>query len=160
MTLTGGFLFGMWIGGAAAAVGVTSGAVIMFLVAHTALGDIIRKYAAPGGFIRKIDEGVRQNAFLYIFSLRLMPAMPIWLVNIGAAFVKTPLWVYALATLLGITPSCFIYASVGATLDRVFAAGGTPSLNTLLHFSVLAPLVALCALALAPIAYQIWRKRR
>ena len=160
MTLTGGFLFGTVLGGAAAAVGVSSGAVVMFLAAHTAVGGVLRRYAAPDGVVRKIEAGVRQNAFLYIFCLRLMPALPIWLVNIAAAFVKTPLWIYGLATALGIAPSCFIYASIGASLDQVFAEGRAPSVRTLFHLGVILPLCALALLALAPIAYQLWRKRR
>jgi uncharacterized membrane protein YdjX (TVP38/TMEM64 family) len=159
MTLTGGFLFGTWLGGAAAIVGVSSGAVVMFLVAHTAVGNALREYAGPDGLIRKIEDGVRRNAFSYILFLRLMPAAPIWLVNIAAGFVKTPLWTYALATVLGIAPSCFIYASIGAGLDKVFAAGRTPSMRDILHLHVFLPLFALAALALLPIAYQRWRKQ-
>jgi uncharacterized membrane protein YdjX (TVP38/TMEM64 family) len=160
MTLAGGFLFGTAVGGCAAVAGVSSGAVVMFLAAHTAVGDMIRKHAAPDSLVRKLDEGVARHAFLYILSLRLMPAMPIWLVNVGAAFVKTPVWTYALATVLGVMPSTFIYASVGSTLDHVFAAGGRPTLKTLLQAQVLGPLFALGALALTPIAYQLWSQRR
>jgi uncharacterized membrane protein YdjX (TVP38/TMEM64 family) len=139
---------------------VASGAVIMFLVAHTALGDLIRKAAAPDGLIAKMEEGVRRHAFSYLLFLRLMPAAPIWLVNIAAAFVRTPLWIYGSATLIGIAPSCFIYASIGAGLDRVFAAGGRPDFRALFHPEVFAALFALAVLALLPIALQRWRKDR
>ncbi len=159
MTLTGGFLFGTLIGGAAAAAGVTTGALVMFLVAHTALGDVIRQRAKPDGLIRKVEDGVRRHAFSYLLFLRLMPAAPIWLVNIAAAFVRVPLWVYATATVVGIAPSCFIYASIGASLDRVFAAGGKPDFRALFHPQVFVALFALAVLALLPIAYQRWRKR-
>ena len=160
MTLTGGFLFGTWIGGTAAAIGVASGATVMFLVAHTALGGLLRQWVDADGFISKVEAGVRRHAFLYIFSLRLMPALPIWMVNIAAAFVKTPVWTYASATLLGILPSTFIYASVGAGLDSVFAAGATPTMASLFRLQVLLPLFGLGALATLPLAYQIWRGRR
>ena len=159
MTLTGGFLFGTVEGGLAASCGVTVGAVVMFLVAHTALGDVIRRYAAPEGFVRRMEAGVRRHAFLYIFSLRLLPAVPIWMVNIAAAFVKTPLWIYSSATFLGILPPTLIYASVGASLDRVFAAGGAPTIQSVFQPPVIASLFALGALALAPFAYQFWRAR-
>jgi uncharacterized membrane protein YdjX (TVP38/TMEM64 family) len=160
MTLTGGFLFGTWIGGAAAVAGVSSGAVIMFFAAHTAIGDAIRKRIAPDGLIHKVEAGVRRNAFSYLLFLRLMPAAPIWLVNIAAAFVRVPLWVYATSTLIGIAPSTFIYASIGASLDRVFAAGGTPDLRAVFHPRVFLALFALALLALAPAAYRGWRRRR
>jgi uncharacterized membrane protein YdjX (TVP38/TMEM64 family) len=160
MTLAGGFLFGPLLGGAAAAVGVSSGAVLMFLIAHTAVGDLIRKHAAPDGLIASMEAGVRRHAFIYIFSLRLMPALPIWLVNIAAAFVKTPIWIYALATILGIAPSCFIYASIGAGLDQAFAAGGAPTVASLMRPWVILPLAALGILGLVPFGYQAWRRGR
>ncbi len=160
MTLAGGFLFGTLVGGAAAATGVSSGAVLMFIIAHTAVGDLIRRRAAPGGLIARMEAGVRQHAFLYIFCLRLMPGLPIWMVNIAAAFVKTPIWIYGSATLLGIAPSCFIYASIGAGLDQVFAAGGAPTLDGLMHLRVILPLVALGILGLVPLGYQAWRRVR
>jgi uncharacterized membrane protein YdjX (TVP38/TMEM64 family) len=159
MTLTGGFLFGTWVGGAAATVGVSAGAVIMFLAAHTVLGDLLRRYARADGLIRRIEDGVRRNAFSYLLFLRLMPAAPIWLVNIAAAFVRTPLWIYATATFLGIAPSTFIYAGIGASLDGVFARGGAPDFRAIFHVRVFAALAALALLALVPVAVQAWRRR-
>ena len=159
MTLTGGVLFGVLVGGAAAVVGVSSGAVLMFLAAHTAIGDVIHKRAPPDGLIRKVEAKVSRNAFFYLLALRLMPAAPIWLVNIAAAFVRTPLWIYSLATVLGVAPSTFIYAGVGASLDQVFAKGGRPNLQALFHWRVVVELFALAILALLPIAVQAARRR-
>ena len=98
---------------------------------------------------------MRRHAFLYIFSLRLLPAVPIWMVNIAAAFVKTPLWLYASATFLGILAPTLIYASVGASLDRVFASGGAPTLQSVFQPPVIASLFALGALALAPLRLPV-----
>jgi len=160
MTLTGGVLFGPWIGGAAAVLGVSSGAVVMFLAAHTAVGDLIRRRAPPDGLIRKVEARVSRNAFFYLLALRLMPAAPIWLVNIAAAFVRTPLWIYALATVLGVMPATFIYAGIGASLDEVFAAGGQPNLSAIVHPRVFVELFALALLALAPVVVQALKRRR
>jgi uncharacterized membrane protein YdjX (TVP38/TMEM64 family) len=159
MTLSGGVLFGPLEGGAAAVAGVSSGAVLMFMAAKSAFGDVIRRFAPPNGVAQKIEAGIRQHAFSYILFLRLMPAAPIWIVNLAAGFVRTPLWIYLAATVIGVIPSTFIYAAIGASVDRSFAAGGTPNLGRLFHAGVFIPLFGLALLSLAPILYQRLRAR-
>jgi uncharacterized membrane protein YdjX (TVP38/TMEM64 family) len=154
-TLTGGFLFGMWIGGAAAAAGCTLGAAIVFLVCRTAMGDALRSRAGP--VAARIEEGIRRDAFSYIVMLRLIPITPFWLANLALGLIDIPLRTFVAATFIGILPVSLIYASLGAGLNRVFARGGHAHLHELLQPSIYAPLIALALLALAPIA---WRRLR
>jgi uncharacterized membrane protein YdjX (TVP38/TMEM64 family) len=160
MTLTGGFLFGAWEGSAAAVAGVSLGSAVMFLIARSALGDVLRSRIREGGRLHKIESGIRRNAFLCILTLRLIPAMPIWLVNIAAGFVHMPVSTYLTATVIGIVPSTVIYASIGSTFGRVFEQGRSPSLHMLLEPQVVAPLCGLLLLSLAPLAIQAWRAKR
>lgn len=160
MTLTGGFLFGAWLGSAAAVTGVSLGSGVMFLIARSALGDILKSKIRTGGRLARLEAGIRRNAFLCILTLRLIPAMPIWLVNIAAGFVHMPFWTYFTATVIGIIPSSVIYASIGSTFGRVFEQGRSPSLHMLLEPQVVGPLCGLMLLSLAPLAVQAWRARR
>jgi uncharacterized membrane protein YdjX (TVP38/TMEM64 family) len=160
MTMTGGFLFGPWIGSAAAVVGMTLGAIVMFLVARSALGEILRRRSKAGGLIEKIQIGVRANAFSYLLVLRLIPAVPFWLCNICSGFVAIPLRTYIAATVLGIIPSTVIYSSIGAGLDHVFNQGGKPDLNMMMDPQVLLPLVGLCLLSIIPVAFHAWKLHR
>jgi uncharacterized membrane protein YdjX (TVP38/TMEM64 family) len=160
MTLTGGFLFGAWEGSAAAVAGVTGGSAVMFLIARSALGGVLRSKIREGGRIQRIEAGIRRNAFLCILTLRLIPAMPIWLVNIAAGFVHMPFSTYVVATLVGITPSTVIYASIGSTFGRVFEQGRSPSLEMLIEPQVIGPLCGLMLLSLLPLAVQALRARR
>jgi uncharacterized membrane protein YdjX (TVP38/TMEM64 family) len=96
LTLAGGFLFGVWLGGAATVLGATAGAVLVFLAARAAAGDFLRRKAGPA--VARIEQGVRENAFSYLLSLRLLPVLPFWLVNLASGFVDIPLRTYALAT--------------------------------------------------------------
>ncbi|MCI3181972.1 TVP38/TMEM64 family protein [Caulobacter sp. CCUG 60055] len=155
MTLLGGFLFGPWLGGAAATVGCAAGSVLIFAVGRTALGDLLRGRA--GGAIARMEAGVRDNAFLFLISARLLPVLPFWLTNLASAFVAIPLRTYALATLIGVLPGSFIYAGLGAGLKRAIDAGGRPSLALLADPRILAPLCALAVLSLAP---MLLRRRR
>lgn len=152
LTLAGGFLFGTWLATLYVVVGATLGAVGVFLAARTALGDVLRRRAGPR--LARLEAGFRENAFSYLLFLRLLPLAPFWLVNLVPAFLGVPLRVFAPATLIGIIPASFVYASVGNGLGAVFAAGGTPGASVLLGADVLLPLLGLAALALAPVAYR------
>jgi uncharacterized membrane protein YdjX (TVP38/TMEM64 family) len=110
--------------------------------------------------IARIEVGVRSNAFSYLLVLRLVPAIPFWLVNIAAGFVRIRLRTYVIATVVGIIPATFIYSSIGAGLGHVFDRGETPDMKLLLDPQVYLPLFGLAILSTAPLAYQAWRMRR
>jgi uncharacterized membrane protein YdjX (TVP38/TMEM64 family) len=160
MTMTGGFLFGPLVGASAAVIGMTVGATIMFLVARSALGDFLKRHTPAGGMVSRVEAGVRANAFLYLLVLRLLPAVPFWLCNLASGFVNIPLRTYLAATIVGIIPSTFIYASIGAGLGHVFDRGEKPNLNLISDPQVLFPLIGLVALSLLPLLYHAWRVRR
>ncbi|HTU54794.1 MAG TPA: VTT domain-containing protein [Acetobacteraceae bacterium] len=157
LTCAGGLLFGTWLGGALAAVGATAGAVLLFLIARTALGPLIARHAAA--VIERIRPGLERDGFSYLLALRLIPAFPFWLVNLAPALVGMRLAPYAAATVLGILPATFVFASIGAGLSAVLAAGRTPDLSLILSPAVLGPLVALALLSLLPIAWRRWKFR-
>ena len=120
LSLTGGFLFGMWLGAAATWFAATAGATVIFLVARTAFGSALK--ARAGGFIAKLERGFRRNAFSYLLSLRLMPAAPFFVVNLVPAFLNVKTRDFVAATALGIIPGTLVYASIGAGLGAVFDA--------------------------------------
>jgi len=156
MTLSGGFLFGPWLGAAAASSGASLGAAVIFMVCRTAVGDSLRGKA--GSTIAKIEEGVRRDAFSYILTLRLIPVMPFWLVNLAAGFVNIPLRTFLAATVLGILPGSLVYSGLGAGLGEVFASGQEPNLRVIFEPHVLLPLVGLGLLSLLPVVLRRFRK--
>ena len=160
MTMAGGFLFGPLLGTASAVVGMTIGAIIMFLAARSALGEVIRRRARAGGLIDRIQLGVRANAFTYLLVLRLIPAVPFWLCNIASGFVPMPMKTYVAATVLGIIPSTLIYSSIGSGLGHVFEQGGKPDMSMVTDPQVLAPLIGLAVLSVAPLVYHAWKLHR
>ncbi len=159
-TVAGGYLFGTWMGGAATVIGATLGAAIVFFAVRTSLGAILREKAErSGGRLKAVIEGVGKDAFGYILTLRLIPLVPFWLVNVAAALAGAPTRAYVLATFLGIMPATFIYSGVGAGLGLVVAHGRTPSLGVILEPGLFLPLAALGLLALATTLFQRFRKR-
>ena len=157
LTLSGGFLFGTLVGGSATVVAATLGAVAIFLAARTAFGDVLRRRAGPA--VARIEEGVRENAFSYLLTLRLLPVFPFWLVNIAAGLVDIPLRTYALATLLGVIPGTFIYSALGAGLGSVFDREAAPDLGIIFEPQILLPLIGLALLSLLPVVIRRLRRK-
>ncbi len=117
LTLLGGFLFGWLVGGAAAVVSATTGAVGIFLIARTSVGDALLRRA--GARIQRLAEGFRRDAFSYLLFVRIVPVIPFWLTNLASALFGVPLRTFALATMLGLIPATYAFAVAGSGLDDI-----------------------------------------
>ena len=174
ITLSGGLIFGWLLGGVSAVIGASIGAVILFLVARSAFGETLRAKAGPR--ISGMVEGFQKDAFSYLLFLRLVPAFPFFVVNIASALLGVPLRTYIMATLIGIIPGTFAFASIGAGLDSVLASAKAAqaacaaskgfaacplelSAKSLVTKEVLIALSLLAVVALIPVAYKKWSQR-
>jgi len=156
LTVAGGLLFGTGAGGLLAVAGSSLGSTLLFVAVRHHLADAI---AARGGrFADRVRAGLERNGFSYMLAIRLAPVFPFWLVNLGAALSGMRLLPFAAATVIGIMPATFIYASIGAGLNDVLSAGGRPDMSTILTPNIIVPLVALAALSLLPIAWRHWKR--
>lgn len=173
LTVAGGILFGALLGGAAALVGATGGAICVFLIAKSALGEYLARCAGPRA--ARIAEGFKADAFNYLLFLRLVPVFPFWLVNLVPALCGVSLKTFASATALGMIPGTFAFTFVGAGLEsvviaqeaayRACLAAGRPECRLDFHLKsvitpqILAALVALGVLALVPVIVTRLRTR-
>ncbi len=158
LSIAGGFLFGSSAGTAWIVIGATLGAVGIFLAARTALGDALKAKAGP--WLKKMEAGFQDNAFSYLLVLRLVPIFPFFVVNLVPAFLGVGLRTFAIATVLGIIPGAFVFASVGNGLGSVFEQGETFSPSAALTPEVITALIGLAILALVPVGYEKFKARR
>lgn len=158
MSIAGGFLFGPWLGTVYIVIGATAGAVAIFLLARTVFREAWHARAA--GAIARMEKGFRRDAFSYLLVLRLVPVFPFWLVNLVPALLGVKLSTYTLATVLGIVPGALVFAGVGNGLDAVFERGDTPDLGIIWAPEIIGPLLGLAALALVPVVWRVWKKRK
>jgi uncharacterized membrane protein YdjX (TVP38/TMEM64 family) len=158
LSLTGGFLFGPIGGGFAAVTGATGGSTVIYLVFRTAFGDILRR--KPGAFLARVEEGFKGDAFNYLLTLRLIPAFPLLIVNVAAGLMNIRVRTFVLASLLGMIPSSFVYAGIGAGLGHIFAQGGPVTLETLFSPRIYLPIIGMGVLAFLPPLWRHWRKGR
>jgi len=119
LSITSGLIFGWFTAGLATVSAATLGAIIIFLIARSSLGNVLKERA--GAFMTKMMEGFQKDAFQYLLTLRLIPAFPFWAVNIVPALLNMKLLPYAIATFIGIIPGTFAFAYLGAGLDSVIA---------------------------------------
>lgn len=173
LTIAGGVLFGVIIGGSATVIGATIGATIIFLIAKTAFGEHLVRRAGP--LAAKLADGFRADAFNYLLFLRLVPVFPFWLVNLAPALFGVRLATFVVATALGIIPGTFAFTFVGAGLDSVIAAQGKSymeceqagradcridfDIGSVLTPELLAAFVALGVVALIPVLVKRLRAR-
>ncbi len=152
LSLTGGFLFGEWFGTLYTVIGATAGATVLFIIAKSALGDLLRKKAGP--WLARVEAGFQENAFSYLLVLRLVPLFPFWVVNLVPAFLGVPLRIFVLGTFFGILPGSFVYNLTGAGLGSIFDSGETFSAGSILTPEIIAALVGLAVLAMVPVLYR------
>ena len=160
-TLTGGFLFGTWVGTVVNVSAATLGAVLIFSAVRIGFGArLAARMENSPGLVGRIKQGIDTNQWSMLFLIRLVPAVPFFVANIVPALVGVPLVRFAVSTFLGIIPAGLVYTSVGAGLGDVFAAGARPDLGVIFQPHILGPLLGLCALALLPVGLSVWRGRK
>lgn len=156
ITISGGFLFGLWGGTAMTVVSATAGAITLFLIARSAIGGALRK--AVGPFLDKIEAGFNENRFSYMFSMRFIP-IPFFIANIAPAVLGAKLRDYAITTVFGIIPGTMAYTWIGAGLGAAFDQGKTPDLGA--FAAKLTPaFLAIGIVSLVPAAIKRFTKKK
>lgn len=158
LTLTGGFLFGIFWGALYVVCSATVGASLIFLAVRTALGQVLAKKATH--WVGKMERGFQRDAFSYLIFLRLVPIFPFWAINIVAGLLNVRLKTFFVATFFGIIPGSLVYVSVGSGLSTIFAAGQTPNLGIIFKPALLVPMLCLALLALVPVLYKYWQEKK
>lgn len=171
LTISGGFLFGGWLGGAVTLVSATLGASFLFLIARSSIGQFLARRTGP--WLDNLREGFKQDAASYMLFLRLVPVFPFWLVNLAPALLGVPFFTFLWTTALGVIPGTLAYSFAGAGLDSVLqaqrsaqdaclAAGGTSckldlSPNALVTKELIIGFAAIGLAALIPVMLKKWR---
>ncbi len=154
-SMTGGFLFGLFPGVVLNVGSAGLGAILIFLAIRSGLGDgLRRRLDASDGTVRRVTDALRQNEVPVLISLRLIPVMPFFMVNLLAAVFGVATLRFAWTTMLGIIPGGLVYTWVGVGLGEVFARGDSPDLGIIFEPHILGPLLGLAALALLPVVLK------
>ena len=136
LTLISGFLFNFFIGLLVVSLGSTFGATCAFLLSRFFLRDFIQKKFPTR--LQKINRGFEKEGAFYLFSLRLIPIFPFFLVNILMGVVPISVKHFTLASFLGMLPGSVVYVNAGSRLAEVKSLADVISLPIILSFILLA----------------------
>ena len=142
MTLAGGAVFGLTIGTVTISFASTIGATLAFLVARYLLQDMIQN--RYGDRLSTINRGIETDGPLYLFTLRLIPIFPFFLINLLMGITPIRTWQYYLISQLGMLPATIVYVNAGRQLGTIESPGDILSPGLLLSFALLGlfPLLA------------------
>jgi uncharacterized membrane protein YdjX (TVP38/TMEM64 family) len=152
LTLAGGFLFGGVIGPVVVILSVTTGATMAFLAARWVLREWVRARYADR--LRPLERGLERNGFNYLLTLRLLPILPMLVVNLGSGISGIKLRTFIIATVLGTMPGSIIASQAGSHLRDIHSFGD------IFSPAGLAMLGLLGVLALSPVLFRWVRARR
>lgn len=146
LTLAGGFLFGSIAGTIFVNIGATVGAIAAFLLARYFIGEKIQsKYHKQ---LEKFNLELEENKYQYLFSLRLLPIFPFFLVNFFCGVTHVDLRAFIITTSLGIIPGSFVYTYAGSQLAQI------ASIEDIFSKEILMALVLLALLVLSSVVYK------
>jgi uncharacterized membrane protein YdjX (TVP38/TMEM64 family) len=153
VTLAGGGLFGLWVGVVVVSLASTLGACLAFLLSRYVLRDSVRRRF--GDKLSRIDRGVEEEGTFYLFTLRLIPIFPFFVINALMGLTPMRLFSYAWVSQVGMLPATVVYVNAGKELGRLDSLSGLLSPSLILSFA---------ALGLFPLAVKKalgwFRKRR
>jgi len=134
VTITAGYLFGPWIGGVATSIAATAGALVVYAVTRSALGEALRRKAERDrGLMQKVCTAIDKDTFWYVLASRLAVVVPFHMINIAAGMMAVRLVPYTVATVIGLLPAHIIYCWIGARLNTLLVADPDPDFQALFN---------------------------
>lgn len=162
LTLAAGALFGPLLGTLLASFASSLGATLAYLGARWLLGDWVQKKFAHQ--VRRMNNGVERDGALYLFTLRLVPVVPFFAINLMAGLTTIRPWTFYWVSQAGMLAGTIVYVNAGAQIARVDSLGSLFSLRLLGALVLLAlfPWLARGGVRLLQrhAVYRAWRRPR
>lgn len=135
ITLLGAALFGFWQSLLLVSFASTIGATVAFLSSRYLLKDWVQNKF--GNKLDVINKGIEEEGVFYLFTLRLIPIMPFFLINIlfGLTYLKASR--FYLVSQIGMLPGTAVYLNAGNQLSEIESLSGIVSPQILLSFALL-----------------------
>ena len=162
LTLAAGAIFGLGWGLVLASFASSIGATLAMLVARFVAGDAVqRRYAER---LRAINAGIERDGAFYLFTLRLVPLFPFFVINLLMGLTRIRVWTFYWVSQIGMLAGTAVYVNAGTQLAQLESVGGILSPGLLGAFVLLGlfPLIArrLVDLVRARRVYAPYRRPR
>jgi uncharacterized membrane protein YdjX (TVP38/TMEM64 family) len=135
MTLAGGAMFGFWIGVLVVSFASTIGATLACFVARFLLRDWVQNKF--GEKLSAINKGVEKEGAFYLFSLRLVPIFPFFVINLAMGLTTMKLLTFYWVSQIGMLPGTMVFVNAGKELGKIESLSGILSPGLIISFVVL-----------------------
>ncbi|GBE03247.1 TVP38/TMEM64 family inner membrane protein YdjZ [bacterium BMS3Abin09] len=142
MTLAGGAIFGFITGLVVVSFASSIGATLACFVSRFILRDWVQ--GKIGDKLKTVNEGVEKEGAFYLFTLRLIPVFPFWLINLGMGLTKMPLKTFYWVSQVGMLAGTAVFVNAGKELGKIDSLSGILSPGLIMSFVLLGlfPIVA------------------
>jgi uncharacterized membrane protein YdjX (TVP38/TMEM64 family) len=142
LTLMGGALFGVVTGTIVVSFASTAGATLACLVSRFLLRDWVQ--TRFGDKLSRINDGIAREGAFYLFTLRLIPVFPFWVINLLMGLTPMPLYTFYWVSQVGMLCGTAVYVNAGRELAHIDSASGILSPQLIFAFVLLGlfPLIA------------------
>lgn len=135
MTLAAGALFGLLIGTVIVSFAASIGATLAFLTSRYLLRDVIQNRF--GNRLKVVNDGMAKDGAMYLFTLRLVPLFPFFLVNLLMGLTSIRIGTYYWISQLGMFAGTLVYVNAGTQLAKISGVSGIVSPGLLFSFVLL-----------------------
>jgi len=135
MTLAGGALFGLLVGTFTVSFASTIGATLACVVSRFVLRDWVQ--SKFGDKLRAVNEGIEKEGAFYLFTLRLIPIFPFWLINLVMGLTRIPLRTFYWVSQIGMFPGTLVYVNAGREIAKIDSLSGILSPGLIVSFALL-----------------------
>ncbi|MAH14746.1 MAG: pyridine nucleotide-disulfide oxidoreductase, partial [Sphingomonadaceae bacterium] len=135
MTLAAGALFGVLVGTIIVSFASTLGATLAFLASRYVLRDGIE--ARFGERLRTVNQGLESDGAFYLFTIRMIPLFPFFVVNLVMGLTRIGTWTFAWVSQVGMLLGTIVYVNAGTQLARIDSLSGIASPAVLASFALL-----------------------
>lgn len=142
MTLAAGALFGLFVGLVLVSFASTIGATLAFLASRFLFRRSVQ--TKFGSQIQTINDGLEKEGPFYLFTLRLIPAFPFFLINLVMGLTNMKTRVFYIVSQIGMLAGTFVFINAGTQLAQLESLSGILSPGLILSFALLGllPLIA------------------
>ena len=135
MTLAGGALFGFWTGFVVVSFASTIGATLACFVARFLLREWVQN--SFGDKLSAINTGIEKEGAFYLFSLRLVPIFPFFVINLAMGLTTMKLFTFYWVSQIGMLPGTMVYVNAGKELGQIESLSGILSPGLIISFVIL-----------------------
>lgn len=135
LTLAGGALFGLWVGTLVVSFASTIGATLACFVSRFVLQDWVQRRF--GHKMEQINKGIEREGSFYLFTLRLVPIFPFWMINLVMGLTRMQLRTFFWVSQVGMLPGTLVYVNAGRELGQIESTGDILSPGLILSFVLL-----------------------